>query len=81
LLHTLQPGNLLKDYDKLNQMLNVRSFGVMKQLPIMPAPQVSSGNVPPHSMAVASSGSRGVAGIEINYFNYAKRICFADFAT
>ena len=28
-LHSLQPGNLLKDYDKLNQMLNMRSFGVM----------------------------------------------------
>ena len=27
-LPSLNPGNLLKDYDKLNQMLNVRSFGM-----------------------------------------------------
>ena len=39
-LHSLQPGNLLKDYDKLNQMLNMRSFGVMpgQKPPLIPPP-------------------------------------------
>lgn len=43
-LHSLQPGDLLKDYDKLNQMLNVRSFGVVQQSrpsASMPPPQVT----------------------------------------
>ena len=49
-LHSLTPGNLLKDYDKLNQMLNVRSFGVMQKPAILAPPQAP----PP------TSGGRGM---------------------
>ena len=49
-LHTLQPGQLLKDYDKLNQMA-IRSFGVgQKPHPILAPPQAP----PP------TSGGRGM---------------------
>ena len=56
-LHALQPGNLLKDYDKLNQMLNMRSFGVMpgQKPPLMPPPSGPTGAPPQIS---TSSGNR-----------------------
>merc|ERR1719216_44207 len=58
-LHTLQPGNLLKDYDKLTQMLNVPAFGVPlprpKQPPLMGPPPGATGAPPQIS---TSSGNR-----------------------
>ncbi len=48
-LHSLHPGDLLKDYDKLNQMLNVRSFGEM--------PGPSTSNSMAHSSRPSNSSS------------------------
>ena len=61
-LHSLHPGNLLKDFDKLNQMLNVRSFGLSMQKPqsaMLNPPQVG---VPPPGGGGSGRGGMMTSG-------------------
>ncbi len=65
-LNTLHPGNLLKDYDKLNQMLNVRSFGITtttkQQSSMLENPPLTRMMPPGGSMSNAGRSSMGSMG-------------------
>ena len=52
-LHSLQPGNLLKD--TVNQILNVRSFGVVPKQPMLAGPPPSG--PPPQSVRMMTSSA------------------------
>ena len=62
LLFFYKPGNLLKDYDKLTQMLNVPAFGVPlprpKQPPLMgPPPGATLAGAPPQVNSWGATGA------------------------